>query len=76
MQCQSLHFPQIMLGKKITTETPLVIWKNQVESKALIHKGLVFYILKQSNIIMVLFLLLQLLVCQNFPKLSYIEDHG
>ena len=35
-----------MPGKKITTETPLVIWKNQVESKAPIHKELVFYTVK------------------------------
>lgn len=45
-QCKSLHFLQIILGEKITTGTPLVICKNQVESKALIHKEQELYILK------------------------------
>lgn len=40
----------MMLGKKITTETHLVTWKNQIDSKTLIHKEPMFYMLKKSNI--------------------------
>lgn len=59
--------------KKITTaltaESPVVIWKNQAVSRAPIHKELVVYIFKESNIILVLFLPLQLLVSQHhFPN--------
>lgn len=49
-------------GKKNPTETHLVTWKNQVDGKIPIQKEPMFYMLKKSNIAMVLFLVLQFLV--------------